>query len=75
MTDIKIHPTRSIANHFFWVLSLQAVMPCQRNVAAMRGTMTGGYASTRRAMSTASTALFLAWRVRKFWREAPEIFS
>jgi hypothetical protein len=75
MDTIHIHQTRSIANHFFWILLLQGAL------AILIAFLVIIYPPVIVPLIAAMflwqglTALFLAWRVRKFWKEVPELFS
>jgi uncharacterized membrane protein HdeD (DUF308 family) len=75
MDNTNVHRGRNIANHFFWVLLLQGVLAILIAIFVMIYPPIIIPLIAAMFLWQGITALFLATRVRKFWKEMPNLFS
>ncbi len=75
MTNIRIQSTNSIVNHFFWVLLTQGVLAIFIAIIVLAYPPFIIPLVSAMFLWQGLTALFLAVRVRRFRKEAPELFA
>ncbi|HUO56199.1 MAG TPA: DUF308 domain-containing protein [Candidatus Paceibacterota bacterium] len=75
MNPAHVRKSRNITNHFFWVLLLQGILAILIAIFVMIYPLIIIPLIAAMFLWQGITALFLATRVRKLWKEMPDLFA